>query len=42
MADDETSLFAQEVAGIKPLDKSEVYLAKKGRWWTLKSARKRR
>ncbi|MEP3350844.1 MAG: DNA endonuclease SmrA [Marinomonas sp.] len=30
MADDETSLFAQEVAGIKPLDKSEVYLAKKG------------
>lgn len=30
MADDETSLFAQEVAGIKPLKKSEVYLAKKG------------
>ena len=30
MADDEMSLFAQEVAGIKRLEKSEVYLAKKG------------
>jgi DNA-nicking Smr family endonuclease len=30
MAEDETSLFAEEVAGIKPLEKSEVYLAKKG------------
>ena len=28
--EDETSLFAQEVAGIKPLKKSEVYLGKKG------------
>jgi len=28
--EDETSLFAQEVAGIKRLEKSEVYLAKKG------------
>jgi DNA-nicking Smr family endonuclease len=28
--EDEASLFAQEVAGIKPLKKSEVYLQKKG------------
>lgn len=28
--EDETSLFAQEVAGIRPLKKSEVYLGKKG------------
>ena len=28
--EEETSLFAQEVAGIKPLKTSEVYLAKKG------------
>ena len=28
--EDEASLFAQEVAGIKPLKKSEVYLGKKG------------
>lgn len=28
--EDETSLFAQEVADIKPLKKSEVYLGKKG------------
>lgn len=28
--EDEASLFAQEVAGIKPLKKSEVYLRKKG------------
>jgi len=28
--EDETSLFAQEVASIKPLRKSEVYLSKKG------------
>lgn len=28
--DDEASLFAQEVAGIQPLEKSEVYLGKKG------------
>ena len=28
--EDEPSLFAQEVAGIKPLEKGEVYLRKKG------------
>ncbi|WP_328797750.1 DNA endonuclease SmrA [Marinomonas vulgaris] len=30
MKDDDMSLFAQEVAGIMPLQKSEIYLKKKG------------
>lgn len=30
MKDDDMSLFAQEVAGITPLQKSEIYLKKKG------------
>jgi len=32
--EDDTSLFAQEVAGIKPLKKCESYLRKKGLRWT--------